>query len=173
MSKVIEYLSPNIPRILINRNIVIPKQSNTEKEEDEDEEQDHRNGYIFDACLLGFCDEVTRSLVRAIEGKDIYTSNEQVFAPSTKGTSRATKKVNLMNHPAEHVLLFAGANLDNDQHSETEYDEIVHCDACENIIDGPGRGMRCTVCFDYDLCTRCYPRMKGKHFSDRHKFERF
>lgn len=171
MSKVIEYLSPSIPRILINRNIVIPKQSNTENKEDEsEEEQDHRHGYIFDACLLGFCDEVTRSLVRVIEGEQIYTSNEKVFCHSTN----TADSFNLMNHPAERVLLFAGANLDEeDQHSEAEYDEIVHCDACENVIDGPGRGMRCTVCFDYDLCIRCYPRMKRKHFCDNHKFERF
>ena len=44
MSKVVEYLQPDIPRILINRNIVkVPKVSN------------NKDDYLFHACLLGDC----------------------------------------------------------------------------------------------------------------------
>ena len=44
MLKVVEYLRPDIPRILINRNIVkVPKVSN------------NKDDYLFHACLLGDC----------------------------------------------------------------------------------------------------------------------
>jgi hypothetical protein len=46
MSKVVEFLRPDIPRILINRNIVqVPKVSH--KDDDS----------LFHACLLGDCGE--------------------------------------------------------------------------------------------------------------------
>ncbi len=44
MSKVVEYLRPDIPHILINRSIVkVPKVSNK------------KDDYLFHACLLGDC----------------------------------------------------------------------------------------------------------------------
>lgn len=66
MSKVIGYLPANIPRILINRNIVHPKTGKADSEEagDDDSDEDFREGYIFDAYLLGFCDDITRTLAR-------------------------------------------------------------------------------------------------------------
>jgi len=51
MSKVVEYLRPDIPRILINRNIVkVPKVSN------------NKDDYLFHACLLGDCGKSNESL---------------------------------------------------------------------------------------------------------------
>ena len=50
MSKVVEYLRPDIPRILINRNIVkVPKVSN------------NKDDYLFHACLLGDCGKSNES----------------------------------------------------------------------------------------------------------------
>lgn len=66
MSKIIDWLPPNIPRILINRNIVHPKTGKTEEEDGDVEEKDFREGYMFDAYLLGFCDDVTRTLARKL-----------------------------------------------------------------------------------------------------------
>lgn len=66
MSKVIGWLPPNVPRILINRNIVHPKTGKAEEEDGDDEEKDFREGYMFDAYLLGFCDDVTRTLARKL-----------------------------------------------------------------------------------------------------------
>ncbi len=51
MSKVVENLRPDIPRILINRNIVkVPKVSN------------NKDDYLFHACLLGDCGKSNESL---------------------------------------------------------------------------------------------------------------
>ncbi len=51
MSKGVEYLRPDIPRILINRNIVkVPKVSN------------NKDDYLFHACLLGDCGKSNESL---------------------------------------------------------------------------------------------------------------
>ncbi len=50
MSKVVEYLRPDIPRILINRNIVkVPKVSN------------NKDDSLFHACLLGDCGKSNES----------------------------------------------------------------------------------------------------------------
>mmetsp|Transcript_5177 Transcript_5177/g.7296 ORF Transcript_5177/g.7296 Transcript_5177/m.7296 type:complete len:622 (+) Transcript_5177:52-1917(+) len=86
MSKVIEYLPPSIPRILINRTLVHPPRtsitsttsssSDNEDEEEEEEEEDFREDYVFDAHLLGFCDDVTRALVKELndDGKNRSSS---------------------------------------------------------------------------------------------------
>lgn len=82
ISKVIEFLPPNVPRILINRNLVHPpsfsmstttKKANTgsnnnQAEDDEGaDELDFRGSeYFFDAYLLGFCDDVTRCLAKQL-----------------------------------------------------------------------------------------------------------
>jgi Zinc finger, ZZ type len=80
MSKVISYLPSNIPRILINRTIVHPTNSNSknekedegqERESDDDTEKDFRSGYMFDAYLLGFCDDVTRLLAKRLFADDV------------------------------------------------------------------------------------------------------
>ena len=62
MSKVIQYLSPSIPRLLINRNVVKAanqrvrnneveeddgKKGDEEEDEEEEEEEDTRDGYVF------------------------------------------------------------------------------------------------------------------------------
>jgi len=77
MSKVISYLPANIPRILINRNIVHPKTSTGIKRaasngsEDEDQQNvEFREKYMFDAYLLGFCDDVTRVLAKKMFGSE-------------------------------------------------------------------------------------------------------
>ena len=71
MSKVIGYLPANIPRILINRNIVHPKSGKVDADElgddaSDDEDRDFREGYIFDAYLLGYCDDITRTLAKRL-----------------------------------------------------------------------------------------------------------
>jgi NAD-dependent SIR2 family protein deacetylase len=79
ISRVIEYLPKNIPRILINQTIVHPKTNTTtstrtaaaainndscsQNEGDlPNDDREFRKNYVFDAYLLGFCDDVTRAL---------------------------------------------------------------------------------------------------------------
>jgi hypothetical protein len=72
MSKVIQYLPRSIPRILINRNMVCPPPNpvttaDGDDDDDDEEEEDFRtDGRVFDACLLGYCDDVTRNLVKEL-----------------------------------------------------------------------------------------------------------
>lgn len=73
MSKVIGYMPSNIPRILINRTIVHPKTSSKAAQrretshdscdDDSEDDIDFRDGYMFDACLLGFCDDVSTARI--------------------------------------------------------------------------------------------------------------
>ena len=71
MSKVIDYMPANIPRILINRTIVHPKTSHFDRGSnddgsEDDEDREFRENYVFDAYLLGFCDDVTRVLAKKL-----------------------------------------------------------------------------------------------------------
>ena len=72
ISKVIGYLPANIPRILINRTIVHPQNqaSTGEEDHDDEEEPDFRDDYVFDAYLLGNCDDVTRALVKKLRAEE-------------------------------------------------------------------------------------------------------
>lgn len=73
ISKVIGYLPPNIPRILINREIVHPKHAMIDEEIHHDTatgELDFRKDYVFDAYMLGYCDDVTRILGRLLFSDD-------------------------------------------------------------------------------------------------------
>jgi hypothetical protein len=69
ISKVVGFLPPNIPRILINRTVVHPSQtpdSNPEAAGTGSATSDFRDSYVFDAYLLGFCDDVSRALARRL-----------------------------------------------------------------------------------------------------------
>ena len=56
----------------------------------------------------------------------------------------------------------------NDESSEMMLKEVVHCDGCHRVIEG--LVMKCTDCFDFDLCEDCYPVVSKDHFSGCHKF---
>ena len=143
MSKVIGYLPANIPRILINRTIVHPKTSNIDRASsdsgsEDDEDKEFRDDYVFDAYLLGFCDDVTRVLAKKLfnsesEGQEDNQTHCQLLATlretnaeKRKGeeTNRddendddsATEPVAFKAHdwafcklPEERVVLFPGA----------------------------------------------------------------
>jgi hypothetical protein len=174
ISKVIGYLPPNIPRILINRTIVSPAHT-VDPDSDDEEEKDFRDDYIFDAYLLGFCDDVTRALgkalfsapsdtpVEAIEGKVLAAlsdEDEQYDAEDWKSTGV----------PPERVFLFPGAQASSgkDASSDPTFQEVAHCDGCAKRIVGTIR--KCVACFDYDLCTKCFPALSKTHYDGKHHF---
>ena len=202
MSKVIQYLSPSIPRFLINRDVVKAvnrqvgdnhvKVKNGKNEEGE-EEEDARDGYVFDACLLGFCDEVSRALVKEMncntnkkpvkesEGATIRNGGDETYRMlctveeeyrAAGGTIRG-----LHRHPSNRVLLFPGAmiptegsgNAGADSDSDASYREVAQCDGCQKEIKGGI--MKCQQCFDFDLCKKCYnSKLPEMHFEGRHTF---
>mmetsp|Transcript_2878 Transcript_2878/g.3262 ORF Transcript_2878/g.3262 Transcript_2878/m.3262 type:complete len:536 (+) Transcript_2878:104-1711(+) len=210
MSRIIEYLSPAIPRILINRAVVVPKHqygdsdkivSNCKKgnnakniqigdkgDEINKNEKDHRSGFLFDACLLGFCDEVTKTLMDAMNNK---TSKKMVRkrSPVKKEEPEYNILCNLQNetsindrllhnHPHDRIFLFPGASIHkendervNDEDSSSDNvqcKEVVHCDECHNVIENGV--MKCIDCFDYDLCGKCFVVASRDHFDGNHKF---
>ena len=196
ISKVIKYLRPSIPRILINRAIVIPKHTSEGDDDNcdgDEEEEDHREGRIFDALFLGFCDEITKALSYVItqDGKkgDKVKVNKKVQATTKKKSllfpfqsddcemlCNELKKLEelgstgLLNHPPARILLFPGAKLEKHEDDELSYNEVVHCDECHKVIKGTI--MKCTNCFDYDLCRKCHstPSILNSHSEGKHIF---
>jgi hypothetical protein len=177
ISKVIGFLPPDIPRILINRTIVHPA-AKVEEEDNSEEERDFRSDYIFDAYLLGFCDDISRSLEKQIFCKD---ETDKDLKPN-EGKLLATLKEDDDHYdaqdwsstrvPANRIFLFPGAQAPltlNDDDSVLTYNEIAHCDGCEERIEG--NVFKCVSCFDYDLCCTCYKRESRKHFKGTHKFQ--
>lgn len=202
MSKIIEYLSPSIPRILINQNIVIPKhgsycedgrkRSDVEidyHDEDNNYVKDHRSDFVFDACLLGFCDEVTTSLfalmsesnednkskLRSLSSSQEDCCNFRVLCNIPSLVERL-KVQTLFRHPLDRIFLYPGAILskydddknDDDESKEIKFQEIVHCDGCHQVIKKVI--MKCTDCFDFDLCQDCFVTISKVHFEGNHKF---
>jgi NAD-dependent SIR2 family protein deacetylase len=167
MSKVISYLPPSVPRILINRNVVdAPHVVNVDDDEDEDEE--FRENYTFDAYLLGFCDDVTRALVKEMntvsgtsdDGKLLAAleNNDPIFSLDDWQSNTI---------PSDRIFLFPGAMHKSDDDDLT-YTEVANCDGCEEEIIGAIR--KCVQCFDYDLCENCYPALSKTHHNGSHTF---
>lgn len=176
----IEFLPQNIPRILINRTIVHPSTS-----AEESGEASFRDNYVFDAYLLGFCDDITRALARQLfadkpptpikkeqdVGKGMVEHGGRLLSTVLNGKDTAFPAGNWDNItiPAERVLLFPGALSSKDDSSEeVAYQEIVHCDGCSKRILGTIH--KCIDCFDYDLCQTCYPKLSKYHFEGKHSF---
>jgi hypothetical protein len=190
ISKVIEYLPRNIPRILINRTVVHPSTASTEGD---DNEKEFRENYVFDAYLLGFCDDVTRALARQLFKKHSDTPDSKkrqrrrknngqqhdssyggrLLTTVLKGEDEeydAEDWSGAISVPPERVLLFPGAvaSKDDTTSSELTYREIAHCDGCSKRIRGVIQ--KCVACFDYDLCQKCFPSLSKTHHGGKHTF---
>jgi hypothetical protein len=187
ISKVIDYLPKNIPRILINRTIVHPPEPVDDEEDGEQKYYDFRKDYVFDAYLLGYCDVVTRALAHDLFQKDA-TSNVQknkdlkeaellytVLKSGKADSSYNADDWSSVKIPSERVFLFQGAQPQPQTATATgttTYDisfrEIAHCDNCTKLIEGVIQ--KCIVCFDYDLCQECYPILSKTHYNGTHQF---
>jgi len=195
MSKIIDFLPRKIPRILINRTVVHPPRCALDDDEDDDDEDDveFRENYIFDAYMLGFCDDVTRALVKEMKDKTNHESSDtndkqkkkknsknnngttdipteaKLLAALTKRDKVFTKEGwSNVRIPGERVFLFPGAISPDDDSSELTYREVAHCDGCAKEIKV--KVHKCIQCFDYDLCRMCYPKLSKDHFDGKHKF---
>ena len=185
ISKVIEYLPANIPRILINRTIVHPSTSSVVEESDEENdenEKEFRENYVFDAYLLGFCDDVTRALARQLfknpetpekrrrnkNGQDPHGGRLLTSVLKGEDDEFDADEWSLISVPPERALLFPGALASKDDTSELTYREIARCDGCSKRIYGTIQ--KCVVCFDYDLCQHCFPALSKAHFDGKHHF---
>jgi len=186
MSKVVKYLSPAIPRILINRTCITPpmqQEDYTFSEEVSDE--DFRVNYIFDAYLLGDCDSVTSSISDELGWGTLAPPSDKHESKSKKnrkGSSKYKAPFNCMvvsndsplakQEIAQRTLLFQGAvvEVNDDGNHEVEANEVVHCDGCGHEI--VGKIMKCNQCFDFDVCQQCFPKLSKNHFSGSHTFSK-
>lgn len=188
MSKVIDWLPKNVPRILINRTDVKLEDSSSS------DSSCVRDGYTFDACLLGDCDIITKSISDALGW--ILTPQTQNNCVQHIRPERITSED--CNSKLGRTFLFPGAifnleeekaaasksRVDNDgTTSETTIVEVVHCDECGKQIHCDNRKshyddscavMKCVECFDYDLCVDCWkkPEIRTNHFGGTHIFVR-
>lgn len=168
MSKVIEYLPVNVPRILINRTVAHPPPHVMLEEDSDDEEPEFRENYVFDAYMLGYCDDVTRRLVKAIKQENSSEDEGKLLASLRKNDKEfLLEEWQSTKVPPDRVFLFPGATCAGDT-SEVDYQEIAHCDGCTKEIQG--RIHKCTQCFDFDLCATCYPKIRRSHCDGKHKF---
>ena len=177
MSKAVTYLRPNIPRILINRNILrVPTASNED--------------FLFHACLLGNCGKMDLFIISRcmycfgadkLNCRSIYIVVDdvvEVLGLKMMGDLSKTKSIAaslvmtdgawLGNHPKESVLLFPGAEASRADETQIQQCEIVYCDGCHLVTEGSVYS--CTTCFDYDLCSTCYPTFMLTHADGKHVF---
>lgn len=174
----IEYFPSTIPRILINRTVVHPS---TRSPDDPDGEPDFRQDYVFDAYLLGFCDDVTRDLAKRLFNSEEEQSKSKRKTKTNQTDGRLLAKIlkgededygpddwNSLTVPPDRVLLFPGAQTSHEDSNDLAYLEIAHCDGCSKRIMGTIQ--KCTVCFDYDLCKNCFPKLSKTHFDGNHTF---
>ena len=219
------------------------------EEEEECDNEEHRtkmppfvrDNYVFDAYLLGFCDDVSRALAKKLfqTKKNSNNSNNNSDNTDKKAANKKSDNgkfgnrciqeektmdniltpdcggrllssllegennsgsfedgENNLDHcydieewresitvPPERVLLFPGAVANADGSNSTStgdengerggtteltYREIAHCDGCSKRIFGTIQ--KCAMCFDYDLCSKCFPRLSKTHFDGMHKF---
>ena len=207
ISKVIDYLPKNIPRILINRTIVHPPETIEENDKNHNDDDgdgiqhrrrhDFRKNYVFDAYLLGYCDVVTRALGHDLFSTDTTNTNKGLLDAAllstvlesdnsyTNPTYRAEDWLSVQV-PSDRVFLFEGAqpsqsgtttstagssnnNSNNNSNADgISFREIAHCDGCTKRIEGTIQ--KCVVCFDYDLCQKCYPTLSKLHYDGKHHF---
>jgi Zinc finger, ZZ type len=185
ISKVIDYLPSDIPRILINRTVAHPALTassglNHENAVDNGRKKDFRQSYVFDAYLLGFCDDVVRSLSARLMSSPTSGSDESKSNCSASGrlllsdghtfgdgydwlASEADDKNHLIaatrvyKVPPERVFLFPGAELSRVNGASTATTSIVFKDepmAYNEIAhcDGCGILIERTI----QKCTTCF-----------------
>lgn len=202
MSKVIEYLPANIPRILINRNIVHPKASNVDRDSgsEDDNEKEFRSDYIFDAYLLGFCDDITRVLAKKLFSDSEEQGSNQTHCQSLASLREPKPKRKeegddvtdaepeafkvddwkFCKLPDERVVLFHGAEPskgngygDDGDGDDDEKSEVIFREVahCDGCTKRIGGTIqKCVDCFDYDLCQKCFPKLSKSHYNGEHMF---
>jgi len=194
MSKVIEYLPTSIPRILINRNHISKPPNRKSFCEDNgtnyDHENEYRNGYVFDACLLGNCDSVIQSLIKELRWEKEYEkilSSFRTIKTQLQLPHSNSGRINDINETNSYIidtrtLIFHGALIcddlsvdgskegkDLDGKVMQELNELILCDGCSMKLSGKTI-MRCTECFDFDLCLHCFQLKSKMHFGGKHIF---
>lgn len=154
---------------------------NEDESGSDDEDSEFREDYVFDAYLLGYCDDVTRAL-----GKKLFSTPDGNAPDSASGTGLEEGELlscvleassesaysasdwAAVHVPTDRVFLFPGALAPTGMSEEAPFREIAHCDGCSKQIEGTIQ--KCLVCFDYDLCRMCFPVLSKSHYDGKHHF---
>ncbi len=170
VSRILSYLPPHVPQVLINRDHVLPLAHLSDG---------------FDLKLLGNCDDIVDYICHSLQwglGSDGggHNANHHPACtpihepPNIYHFALEGKK----NHPQCSEFLVPSIPGDH------VVEEVVNCDVCNVEIGGRGTMddplstiYSCTECFDYDLCSTCFARGynehvkgKGHHFTRTDKF---
>ncbi len=176
VSRILSYLPPNIPQVLINRDLVLPPAHLSDG---------------FDLKLLGKCDDIVDYICHSLKWDLEWDLGGGDGQHNTNRRPVCTPIHELPN--IYHFLLeekknqplhseFVAAALPEHHHAVVE---VVNCDVCNAEIGGIGWSKddplsiiySCIECFDYDLCFSCYSlgcnehvKSKGHHFTRTDKF---
>jgi NAD-dependent SIR2 family protein deacetylase len=191
MSDVLGYFPQDISRILINKTMIQPRSKVQDllfdtcllgecdpiilqlvqrmKHIHQRDEKLHKNK-TWGALLSSFCSH-------GYTEKSIMEGNPQCYA-ALSNHERRIRPIHLYNHPEERILLFPDCNRKIKDLPDTDamnffpdsqqVHESVYCNQCHVRVEG--KGMKCSTCFDYDLCLSCYPQSHKDHFDGRHDF---
>jgi len=170
ISRVIEYLPRRIPRILINRTIVHPKTHsinttkntmNTNHNNDGGDEDDFRTNYVFDAYLLGFCDDVTRALGKQLGlGFDIKNNGKTKLKAEEKIEDIPKKK-----RPRQKTISNKEESSSSSSSSSSSTTTLISSDNNEwSSITIPKERV---ILFPGALATCCSSSKNGKKVSDQ------
>jgi hypothetical protein len=151
------------------------EQQDEQGNDDDDEDKDFRVDYVFDAYLLGFCDDVARILAKQLFSSEhdsshkAYKDGKLLAALDEEDDHYDMDDWRSCKVPKERLFLFPGAQPpSNDDESVLTYREVAQCDGCSVRIDGTIH--KCVECFDYDLCAACYPTLYRTHGDGKHQF---
>ena len=192
MSKVIDYLPPFIPRILINKNHLKQFSQSDKKNKfaSNNQMEGFRHDYSFDANLLGNCDDVTSSLVTQLGWDKEF--KELIMSSSIHSKENSLSSLLCHNEiegiAMDRTLCFRTKGVDtedndckicNDDENSMEQKnstdeintEVIICDGCSKSIQSGQIIMTCLECFDFDLCLHCFKTKAKTHFKGIHKFQ--
>ncbi len=178
VSRILSYLSPSIPQVLINRDVVLPPAHLSDG---------------FDLKLLGNCDDIVEYVCRSLKwdlawglgsgsGGQHNTYRRPICVPVHEPPNTYHFLLEGEKNQPSRTGLVAAASPEH-HHAVVE---VVTCDGCNAEIggirskDGPRSIIfSCMECFDYDLCFSCYSmgsnehiKSKGHHFTRTDKFHK-
>ena len=143
MSRVVSFLPPNVPRILINKNEI-------------------KLDTAFTESLLGDCDDVVEFLMDRLNWNNSNDNDED---------DNDNNNNNIIINPTEvrsdcHVFCKEGGATASTvpmmpmPTTTTTTTVNVLCDGCSDTIEQGTFYNCCKTCFDHDLCTSCHKERK-------------
>jgi len=155
VSKIIQMIPHTVPRVLINREILLPAKKSL-------------MGFDlnllgdFDLNLLGDCDLIVKHLNILLKWGKL---------PQTEDNKSSVPLVRVL----PNCYLFGGIKMSAcmGMGEGEESEEVITCDCCEGNLEKNMVIFTCSTCLDFDLCQKCYELGLCEHALDqKHTFQR-